>query len=77
MTAARAFLQSLALAPADMAKLAHGNADRLLKLGAPVTFVTWMAPSPGAIGNWERALRTGDLDILGPVHYVSAPTKSV
>jgi hypothetical protein len=33
----RAFLQSLALAPADMAKLAHGNADRLLKLGAPVT----------------------------------------
>lgn len=28
----RAFLQSLALAPADLAKLAHGNADRLLKL---------------------------------------------
>ena len=32
----RAFLQSLALAPADLAKLAHGNADRLLKLGTPV-----------------------------------------
>jgi len=30
----RAFLDSLALAPADLAKLAHGNADRLLKLGA-------------------------------------------
>jgi uncharacterized protein len=33
----RAFLQSLALAPADLAKLAHGNADRLLKLGTPTT----------------------------------------
>ena len=31
----RAFLDSLALAPADLAKLAHGNADRLLKLGGP------------------------------------------
>ena len=30
----RAFLQSLSLAPADLAKLAHGNADRLLKLDA-------------------------------------------
>jgi len=30
----RAFLDSLALAPADLAKLAHRNADRLLKLGA-------------------------------------------
>jgi predicted TIM-barrel fold metal-dependent hydrolase len=30
----RAFLDSLTLAPADLAKLAHGNADRLLKLGA-------------------------------------------
>jgi predicted TIM-barrel fold metal-dependent hydrolase len=30
----RAFLDALALAPADLAKLAHGNADRLLKLGA-------------------------------------------
>jgi len=29
----RAFLDRLALAPADLAKLAHGNADRLLKLG--------------------------------------------
>jgi predicted TIM-barrel fold metal-dependent hydrolase len=28
----RAFLDRLALAPADMAKLTHGNADRLLKL---------------------------------------------
>jgi predicted TIM-barrel fold metal-dependent hydrolase len=28
----RAFLDRLALAPADMAKLAHGNADALLKL---------------------------------------------
>jgi predicted TIM-barrel fold metal-dependent hydrolase len=28
----RAFLQSLSLAPADLASLAHGNADRLLKL---------------------------------------------
>jgi uncharacterized protein len=28
----RAFLNSLSLAPADMAKLAHGNADALLKL---------------------------------------------
>jgi predicted TIM-barrel fold metal-dependent hydrolase len=28
----RAFLDSLSLAPADMAKLAHGNADALLKL---------------------------------------------
>ena len=31
----RAFLNSLALAPADLAKLAHGNADRLLRLGDP------------------------------------------
>ncbi|MFM9942309.1 MAG: amidohydrolase family protein [Hyphomicrobiaceae bacterium] len=30
----RAFLDRLSLAPADMAKLCHGNADRLLKLGA-------------------------------------------
>jgi uncharacterized protein len=30
--AGRAFLNRLALAPADMAKLAHGNADTLLKL---------------------------------------------
>ncbi|HEU0060481.1 MAG TPA: amidohydrolase family protein [Hyphomicrobiaceae bacterium] len=30
----RAFLDSLTLAPADLAKLAHGNADRLLKLAA-------------------------------------------
>jgi uncharacterized protein len=28
------FLKSLSLAPADLAKLAHGNADRLLGLGA-------------------------------------------
>ena len=28
----RAFLDSLSLDPADMAKLTHGNADRLLKL---------------------------------------------
>ena len=28
----RAFLDRLALAPADMAKLTHGNADALLKL---------------------------------------------
>jgi predicted TIM-barrel fold metal-dependent hydrolase len=28
----RAFLDRLALAPADLAKLAHGNADALLKL---------------------------------------------
>lgn len=28
----RAFLQSLSLSPADLAKLAHGNADRLLRL---------------------------------------------
>jgi predicted TIM-barrel fold metal-dependent hydrolase len=28
----RAFLRSLSLAPADLARLAHGNADRLLKL---------------------------------------------
>jgi predicted TIM-barrel fold metal-dependent hydrolase len=31
----RAFLDGLSLAPADMAKLAHGNADALLKLKAP------------------------------------------
>jgi predicted TIM-barrel fold metal-dependent hydrolase len=31
----RAFLDSLTLAPADLAKLAHGNADRLLRLGDP------------------------------------------
>jgi uncharacterized protein len=31
----RAFLDGLSLAPADMAKLAHGNADALLKLQAP------------------------------------------
>jgi uncharacterized protein len=30
----RAFLDRLALAPADLAKLAHGNADALLKLSA-------------------------------------------
>jgi hypothetical protein len=30
----RAFLRSLSLAPADLAKLAHGNADRLLGLEA-------------------------------------------
>jgi len=30
----RAFLDALTLAPADVAKLAHGNADRLLKLTA-------------------------------------------
>ena len=30
----RAFLERIALAPADMAKLAHGNADGLLKLKA-------------------------------------------
>jgi uncharacterized protein len=30
----QAFLQSLSLAPADLAKLAHGNADRLLRLTA-------------------------------------------
>ena len=30
----RAFLEALTLAPADVAKLAHGNADRLLKLTA-------------------------------------------
>jgi predicted TIM-barrel fold metal-dependent hydrolase len=28
----RAFLDRLSLSPADMAKLCHGNADRLLKL---------------------------------------------
>ena len=28
----RAFLDGLSLAPADMAKLCHGNADALLKL---------------------------------------------
>ncbi len=28
----RAFLDRLSLAPADMAKLTHGNADALLKL---------------------------------------------
>jgi predicted TIM-barrel fold metal-dependent hydrolase len=33
----RAFLQSLTLAPPDLAKLAHGNADRLLKLRAPTS----------------------------------------
>ncbi len=32
----RAFLDGLSLAPADMAKLAHGNADALLKLQVPV-----------------------------------------
>ena len=32
----RAFLDRLALAPADMAKLTHGNADALLKLKAQV-----------------------------------------
>jgi uncharacterized protein len=32
---ARAFLDCLSLAPTDMAKLAHGNADGLLKLKAP------------------------------------------
>jgi predicted TIM-barrel fold metal-dependent hydrolase len=32
----RAFLDRLSLAPADMTKLTHGNADRLLKLGDPV-----------------------------------------
>jgi len=32
----RAFLDRIALAPADMAKLAHGNADVLLKLKAQV-----------------------------------------
>ncbi len=32
----RAFLDRIALAPADMAKLAHGNADALLKLKAQV-----------------------------------------
>jgi predicted TIM-barrel fold metal-dependent hydrolase len=31
----RAFLDRLSLAPADMAKLAHGNADALLKLKVP------------------------------------------
>jgi predicted TIM-barrel fold metal-dependent hydrolase len=30
----RAFLQSLSLSPADLAKVAHGNADRLLRLEA-------------------------------------------
>jgi hypothetical protein len=30
----RAFLKSLSLSPADLAKLAHGNADRLLRLEA-------------------------------------------
>ncbi len=30
----RAFLQSLSLSPTDLARLAHGNADRLLKLAA-------------------------------------------
>jgi predicted TIM-barrel fold metal-dependent hydrolase len=30
----RAFLQSLSLSPADLAKVAHGNADRLLRLTA-------------------------------------------
>jgi predicted TIM-barrel fold metal-dependent hydrolase len=30
----RAFLDRIALAPADMAKLTHGNADALLKLGS-------------------------------------------
>jgi len=30
----RAFLDRLSLSPADMAKLAHGNADRLLRLGS-------------------------------------------
>ena len=30
----QAFLKSLALAPADLAKLAHGNADRLLGLSS-------------------------------------------
>jgi uncharacterized protein len=33
----RAFLQSLTLTPPDLAKLAHGNADRLLKLRAPTS----------------------------------------
>ncbi|HEU4380504.1 MAG TPA: amidohydrolase family protein [Hyphomicrobiaceae bacterium] len=32
----RAFLDGLCLAPVDMAKLVHGNADGLLGLGAPV-----------------------------------------
>ena len=30
----RAFLDGVALSPADMAKLTHGNADALLKLNA-------------------------------------------
>jgi len=30
-----AFLENASLPPADLAKLAHGNADRLLRLGAP------------------------------------------
>jgi predicted TIM-barrel fold metal-dependent hydrolase len=30
----RALLDKLPLSPADLAKLAHGNADRLLKLNA-------------------------------------------
>jgi len=30
----RAFLEKLSLAPADLARLAHGNADRLLGLTA-------------------------------------------
>jgi hypothetical protein len=30
----RGFLQSLSLSPADLAKVAHGNADRLLRLNA-------------------------------------------
>jgi hypothetical protein len=31
---ARAFLDSLPLSPADRVKIAHGNADKLLKLKA-------------------------------------------
>jgi predicted TIM-barrel fold metal-dependent hydrolase len=31
----RAFLDRIALSPADMAKLTHGNADALLKLEVP------------------------------------------
>jgi predicted TIM-barrel fold metal-dependent hydrolase len=33
----RAFLKSLSLSPADLAKVAHGNADRLLGLNAKAT----------------------------------------
>jgi hypothetical protein len=35
---ARKFLDALPLSPADRVKIAHGNADRILKLGMPTKF---------------------------------------